>query len=303
MGGYPDVSSAITQLQQDALDRKVPVSDLLRRALVVARKLELREFQEWIERELNGYGDSPDTPGYREVHGQVRGWNPHRGWQPVGFTNPQERDFYSRRKCGQSIAELESLVESRRQDGYHMPFPREVDLSFGGITLQTQVGLFTTRSAIVGIIDAVRTIVLNWALKLEEEGVVGRDLTFSAPEKNAARQTPQAVTNFYGPVMSAQVQQGVEHGVQASIVSSPDPVAVRAFLDSIEREIGGLGLREEARAEAEAEARTIEAQLSSPKPKASIIREGLMSIRTILEGAVGGAAAQLLIELGKLIGR
>jgi hypothetical protein len=65
----------------------------------------------------------------------------------------------------------------------------------------------------------------------------------------------------------------------------------------------GLGLKSEAGAEAEAEAKTVEVQLDSPRPKASIILEGLKSIRAIVEGAAGGAAAQLLIELGKLLAR
>ncbi len=49
------MSSVIVELQREALDRNVHVSDLLRKALVVARNLALTEFQRWIELELNGY--------------------------------------------------------------------------------------------------------------------------------------------------------------------------------------------------------------------------------------------------------
>jgi hypothetical protein len=47
------MSSVIVELQREALDRNVHVSDLLRKALVVARNLALTEFQSWIELELN----------------------------------------------------------------------------------------------------------------------------------------------------------------------------------------------------------------------------------------------------------
>lgn len=47
------MSSVIVELQREALDRNVHVSDLLRKALVVARNLALTEFQRWIELELN----------------------------------------------------------------------------------------------------------------------------------------------------------------------------------------------------------------------------------------------------------
>ena len=40
---------------------------------------------------------------------------------------------------------------------------------------------------------------------------------------------------------------------------------------------------------------TVEAQIVSPNPKDNIVRASLGSIRRILEGAGGGAAAQLLL--------
>jgi len=48
--------SLVLELQKEALDQRVSVSHLLRKALVVVRKLKLSEFQNWIEIELNGYG-------------------------------------------------------------------------------------------------------------------------------------------------------------------------------------------------------------------------------------------------------
>jgi hypothetical protein len=55
-------------------------------------------------------------------------------------------------------------------------------------------------------------------------------------------------------------------------------------------------------AELEAEIETIKSQLKSPKPKAGIIREGLKSIRTILESCVGSAmGAQLSQQIPVLL--
>jgi hypothetical protein len=65
--------------------------------------------------------------------------------------------------------------------------------------------------------------------------------------------------------------------------------------------IDELSLLPDPRREAEAELQTVQSQLESPKPKSSIIREGLESLRRILEGAGGGAAGELLLELGKLM--
>lgn len=104
------MASVVIQLQQEALNADVPVSELLRKALVVARKLGQRDFQKWIEGELNGYAGGKDAPVYREVRGQVRGWNPYRGWIPLIFEDAALGEKLSRRKSSQSITELEHLV-------------------------------------------------------------------------------------------------------------------------------------------------------------------------------------------------
>jgi hypothetical protein len=73
------MGSVVRELQQDALNRDVEISDLLRKALVVARKLGLDDFQAWINNELNGYAKGEEVPEYRQISGQARAWNPYRG--------------------------------------------------------------------------------------------------------------------------------------------------------------------------------------------------------------------------------
>ena len=43
------MSSLVEELQRDALDSKIYVSDLLRKSLVVATKLNLADFSKWVE--------------------------------------------------------------------------------------------------------------------------------------------------------------------------------------------------------------------------------------------------------------
>lgn len=298
------MGSVVLELQQDALNRNVSVSDLLRKALVVARKLGLAEMQAWIKNELGGYGEAGDCPPYREVTGQVMGWNPYRGWIPVGFDDHGDRRRFSRRKCGQSIAELESLVEGSTQGAaFHMPFPADQTLQLSsGMALRTQLSLFTQRAAIVGIIDAVRTGVLNWAIKLEEEGVLGEDLTFSAADRATAATATQNVTNFYAPVAGVTVQQAGSDSIQVS-ATAPDLKSIATFLTSLREALPKLALSKDDQAELSAEVETLEVQAKSPRPKASIIKESLRSVRSILEGAAGAAAGQLLLaQVTKLLG-
>jgi hypothetical protein len=49
------MASLIEELQHDALNSNVRVGDLLRKAKIIAVKLDLPEFEKWVENELNGY--------------------------------------------------------------------------------------------------------------------------------------------------------------------------------------------------------------------------------------------------------
>jgi len=81
------MSSIVIELQQDAIDKKGSVTDLLRKSFIVAKKLRIADFEEWVTHELNGYEDSKDIPDYRQITGSVKAWNPYHGWQPVFFPN------------------------------------------------------------------------------------------------------------------------------------------------------------------------------------------------------------------------
>jgi hypothetical protein len=63
----------ILQIQQSALDRGSSVTDALRKAKVACVKLTLREFQKWVDFELNGYVgvQFDDLPPYRKLFGKL----------------------------------------------------------------------------------------------------------------------------------------------------------------------------------------------------------------------------------------
>ena len=101
------MNSLVLELQRDALNRAVSTSDSLRKALVVARKLGVSEFEAWINNELSGYPEQSSVPAYRVIHGEVNAWNPSRGWIPMVMEDAAKAERLSKRDCGQSVAELE----------------------------------------------------------------------------------------------------------------------------------------------------------------------------------------------------
>ena len=79
------MQSLVLALQQDALDEDVSTVALLRNALVVAKKLDVGEIDEWLSNELNGYAEGKEIPEYRYLHGELKVFNPYRGWMQGKF--------------------------------------------------------------------------------------------------------------------------------------------------------------------------------------------------------------------------
>jgi hypothetical protein len=296
------MSSLVLDLKRDALDRSFPVSDLLRKSLVVARKLGLDEFERVARKELEGYSfddESEVFPPYRQLRGVVKGYNPFHGWQPVLFGDSVAEKVLSSRDCAQSIPELEHLLESSETESVSMDFDADVANKIRqAIHRQVNVTLVIPRPAIAGIVEAVRTVVLNWALELEEKGVLGEGMSFTPAEREKAESTTN-VNNFYGNVTGPSIQQGIDNRLTVSIDIDLDAAA--EVVAAIRAGFDGLELGPDQRAELESDLATLEAQFSSPSPKKNVVREVLDSVRRILEGAGGAVAAQLALELAKLL--
>jgi hypothetical protein len=182
-----------------------------------------------------------------------------------------------------------------------MPFSPEIERDLiESIDFATHCTLAVPRTALVRTLDAVRTTVLNWSLKLEEDGICGEGLAFTPQERAAAETTSYNINNFFGPVQNSQIQQQTRESSQILSIGQVDLDSLGRFLAALQKEIMALAIPPEAQQELEAEISTAQAQLKSPKPKHLIVRESLATIRRILEGAGGGVAAKLLMQMAGL---
>ncbi|RZG43836.1 AbiTii domain-containing protein, partial [Acinetobacter wuhouensis] len=57
--------SLLREIQNDAVNSNVKVSDLLRRCKVLAYRLGNEDFKTWVDSELNGYELLDGIPSYR----------------------------------------------------------------------------------------------------------------------------------------------------------------------------------------------------------------------------------------------
>src|SRR5689334_6830287 len=106
--------SLVQELQRDALDGDVSVSDVLRKAYAVAMKLRLDKFKQWAALELNGYLGQ-DVPNYRRIGCSIRAWNPRRGWQPTFFADPDFARQLSVHEERAPVGAIYDLASNERQ--------------------------------------------------------------------------------------------------------------------------------------------------------------------------------------------
>jgi len=154
--------------------------------------------------------------------------------------------------------------------------------------------LMVSQTQVAGIVDKVRNSVLEWALKLEEQGISGEGMSFSREEKEQANTVTFNVRNLIGTIQDSQVQQDTSKSHQ-TYNKTLDFNTVRALMAELSARIEQLQLRPETKTELETEIKCINSQLDSPNPKAEVIRECLRSTRSIVEGATGSALFQGIV--------
>lgn len=211
------IMSLVLELQQQSIESNSDVLSLLRKALLVAHKLGLKDFEEWINSELNGYQSGDKIPNYRKVFGEIKGKNPYNGvWMPVIITGEHAQDAAATKLVTNSIGDLYAISKSDKE--VVIPMTSSENIMFSkNLPFQAKFELFISNSIVTHIIEQVKTNILNWTLVLEEKGIIGEGMSFSPEEKNKAKSEPQIVnyiSNFYGVIADSQFQQGTSKSSQ-----------------------------------------------------------------------------------------
>jgi AbiTii len=177
------LTSLVLELQNDARCSSSPILDLLRNALVVATKLNLLDFQKWINQELDGYDRINEAPDYRFVQGIIETIGPYSG---VGYHKGiVTHDVLIAQPLSELIALTKSSISSSSS---------RVHLPFFSLEWNNQTEGSVSIASIEQIENAVRNIILKQSLKLESLGILGEGMTFSLEEKEAA--VKYIITNF-----------------------------------------------------------------------------------------------------------
>jgi hypothetical protein len=130
-------------------------------------------------------------------------------------------------------------------------------------------------------------------------------------EVEEAINNPDESTQYFPPVVNimhinsmvgSQIQQGSHGSTQNQEINQNDLDAIQTLVGTLKEKIPDIPFDEDQRAEAEAELQTVEAQIKSSKPKVSILRESLTTLRNLIEGVASSALTNELLPLFAAIG-
>ncbi|MFS8044233.1 hypothetical protein [Rhizobium sp. BR 314] len=214
------------------LDQKEPVSQTLRRCLNLAYELKNDALKTWILGELNGYSHESDLPAYRKsvaiARGYLVGLQGILNDQPLAASvmKPEHQHWASEVKLLHPIAAYE--VD---QTGMKAVLPWPQDL----VTLyQTQFfeGWVLNRAwievpsgLILGLVDSVRTRLLNLALEIRADLPSGPDSGFGDIPESRVRDVVnvtilggQQTMNFAEVTQNIAVVTGDFHSLRSALL-------------------------------------------------------------------------------------
>lgn len=203
------MESVVISLQKDLISYDCDVIVALRKAKVIASKLNISDFGLWVEKELNGYSDN-NVPAYRKVRGLLKA-KCHHGYVTVSIGDSQLENKICEQNMRQPIGQIMNFINNKDEGSLLLYPPGNVQLALNkcyDIGYPTEFILLLEHGAMQKIIESVKNELLNWTLALEKKGIVGEGLIFSCEEKQAAKGLNYPVNNYYGTtnIISGQME-------------------------------------------------------------------------------------------------
>lgn len=291
------MSSIVIELQQELLNKDCDILQVLRKAHLIASKLRLTEFDLWIQSELNGYmtNNQDDIPDYRQIHGQVKAWNPYHGWIPVILQDAKIEDVLCNRKIGESIGEIQELYD-KSKGNITLTFTADVANTLDSMCdapFKTNYSLHVSKHCLKSIIDKVTNALMEWTLELERKGILGENMTFNENETASAKELPQQINNYYGTIVNGNVSASqISSGNNNTFTYNSELVsnAIQEIRDSLSNE----SISQEDKDTAIEILEDISSKLEQNK-KPGIIKSALLGLKDFILAAGADVTAALIV--------
>lgn len=232
----------LREIAELATSSHEPLSNVLRKCVILNASLKNQTLKEWLQLELNGYNSSENLPDYRVINVQSKGhFSGPMGSAINNATLPPivlPKEFRHWANCSrltQPIAAYDAVVKAGGQDPLTIPWPPDlvvyVQADFYQGYALAQAWQVLPMSAVISLCDTVRNRVLEFALEIDETlAGYGEDVK-SVPTEEVTR---SVTTIIYG-------DNNVVSGSARDIINSANKNVSKGDWDSLEKVITAVG--------------------------------------------------------------
>jgi hypothetical protein len=204
------------------------------------------------------------------------------------FLPEKFKDWGQKCYLSQPIATIASLA---KRQALSIPWPQELAVKYGAKGTNEfeclRAWQVVNPDDLLGVLDTVRTRLLEFSLKLEAENPDAGEAQPDTQPIPTEILRPLVINSFYAPVGSvAQNSDGITQLATIGIL----PEDLTRFVTELTAHLNDLRLGEHQEKRARAQIEAIQAELEG-KPDQSVIAQSGRTLRNITEGAVASLVA------------
>jgi hypothetical protein len=250
----PEIVQLLRRINEGATNSQTPLGEVLRLCLRLGRLLNNKELSDWAKAEAGGYYSIDSLPDYRifetEVFGTFSGSfgsGIKNAPIPKIFIEEEHRDTLFKVYLTQSVGELERLTVGRTDtNNLTIPWPGDIVLYYQqkaiyqGFVLVAAEQMMTT-TTIAGILEVIRTRVLEFVLVIEKE--LGIDMMNDDDNKTPLQTPSQERIN---QVFNTTIQGGTSIALGNTGTTNQYAAHVQpGDLQGLKEKLAQLGVTEE----------------------------------------------------------
>lgn len=213
------------QIRDGATSSQTALGEVLRLCMRLGQQLSNKELVDWARKEASGYTEKEELPDYRILPTEVRGdfFGPFQSGiknahVPKSVIEEEHRENLFSVHLMEPVNQLEQYARSKdgsstyqiSWSGDAIAYYQHKEIYSNGLVLASAWRLMTGQN-ILGVLETIRTRVLDFILQIQEE--LGVDMDEPNDAKEITTVSPQAINNIFNNTIN---------GGQVSLSNSGD---------------------------------------------------------------------------------
>lgn len=199
------MTSLLEQIEQGALDSRVALADVLRKCIALGGQAGSTSLRDWAKQELEGYPNSDSLPEYRILPAIIAldGVTFHaivsqQQISPSALPDFAQESVKEAAPIHWGIGQVEAMIKDADGGAVKITLPHASDLvrymnaqddQYNGPSI-TALYWVLSASALTGLLDRVRTILVGLVAELRASGALGKN---DVPSQDATNQAVNVV--------------------------------------------------------------------------------------------------------------